>query len=196
MFKSRTLTIAIQRDLRTVYEFVSDGANLPRWATAFCKSAKPSKDGWLVETPQGLVTIRLAARNALGVDDLLFRSRLETVAARLGTPLTIAADASAALRPGSGVSRVLIDVNLSRGDALMMTRNLRAAHAEMPVIGYYSHVQHDLRQHALQAGCTKGLPRSAFVQRLPELLSRGFSRSTLGIPARDGAGAAEEAQRL
>jgi len=106
------------------------------------------------------------------VDDLLFRSKLEAVAAQLGTPLTIAADAGPALRPGSQWSRVLIDLNLSRGDALAMIRDLRAAHPGIPVIGYCSHVQHDLQQHALEAGCTRVLPRSAFVQQLPELLSQ------------------------
>lgn len=105
------------------------------------------------------------------VDDLLFRSKFETIAAQLGTPLTIAADAGPALRSGSGWSRVLIDLNLSRGNALAMIRSLRAVHPDMPVIGYASHVQHELQQQALEAGCTKVLPRSAFVQQLPALLS-------------------------
>ena len=103
------------------------------------------------------------------VDDLLFRGKLETAAARLGTPLTIAADASPALRPEQW-SRVLIDLNLSRGDPLAMVRDLRAAHPGIPVIGYCSHIQQDLQQQALEAGCTQVLPRSAFVQRLAELL--------------------------
>ncbi len=106
------------------------------------------------------------------VDDLLFRSKLEAVAAQLGTSLTIAMDAGPTLRPGSQWSRVLIDLNLSHGDALAMVRDLRAAHPGMPVIGYCSHVQYDLQQHALEAGCTRVLPRSAFVQQLPELLSQ------------------------
>ncbi len=105
-------------------------------------------------------------------DDMLFRSKLEAAAAQLGIPLTIAADASPALRPGSGWSRVLIDLNLARGDALAMIRALRAAHPGLPVIGYCSHVQLDLPQRAREAGCTTVLPRSAFVEQLPELLSR------------------------
>lgn len=105
------------------------------------------------------------------VDDLLFRGKLEAAAAQLGTPLTIAEDAQPALRPGPGVSRVLIDVNLSCGDALAMIRALRRAHPSLPVIGYCSHVQEDLRRQALEAGCTAVLPRSAFVRQLPELLS-------------------------
>lgn len=105
------------------------------------------------------------------VDDVLFRSKLEAAAAQLGTPLTIAADPGPVLRPGAGWSRVLIDLNLPRGDSLAMVRTLRMAHPDLPVIGYCSHVQHDLQRQALEAGCTKVLPRSAFVQRLPELLS-------------------------
>ena len=105
------------------------------------------------------------------VDDWLFQSKLEATAAHLGTPLTIAADASSALLSGQRWSRVLIDLNLSGGDALAMVRDLRRAHPGMPVIGYCSHVQQDLQQQALEAGCTTVLPRSAFVQQLPELLS-------------------------
>jgi DNA-binding NarL/FixJ family response regulator len=104
------------------------------------------------------------------VDDLLFRGKLEAAAAQRGVPLTFAADADPARRAGGPWSRVLIDLNLSRGDALAMVRSLRAAHPGMPVIGYCSHVQQDLRRRALEAGCTRVLPRSAFVQQLPGLL--------------------------
>lgn len=105
------------------------------------------------------------------VDDLIFRGKLEAAAARLGSSLTIAAEADHALRPEQSWTRALIDLNLSGGDALAMVRTLRQAHPGMPVIGYCSHVQDDLKSQALEAGCTTVLPRSAFVQQLPELLS-------------------------
>ena len=105
------------------------------------------------------------------VDDLIFRGKLEAAAAHLGAPLTIAAEADRAPRPEQAWSRVLIDLNLTSGDALAMVRTLRQAHPDMPVIGYCSHVQDDLKSQALEAGCTSVLPRSAFVQQLPELLS-------------------------
>ena len=106
------------------------------------------------------------------VDDLLFRGKLEAAAAQLGVPLTIAADAGSVPRTGQPWRRILIDVNLSRGDALAMIRELRAAHPGLPMVGYCSHVQQDLQQQALEAGCTTVLARSAFVQQLPELLSK------------------------
>ena len=41
----------------------------------------------------------------------------------------------------------------------------------VPVVGFYSHVETALRRSALEAGIDEALPRSAFTQRLPELLS-------------------------
>lgn len=104
------------------------------------------------------------------VDDLLFRGKLEAAAAKLGAPLTIVADAASVPRDGAPWHRILIDLNLSRGDALAMIRELRAAHPNTPLVGYGSHVQQELQRQALAAGCTAVLPRSAFVQHLPELL--------------------------
>ncbi|PIQ83403.1 MAG: hypothetical protein COV75_07690 [Candidatus Omnitrophica bacterium CG11_big_fil_rev_8_21_14_0_20_63_9] len=106
------------------------------------------------------------------VDDLIFRGKLEAAATQLGAPLTLATDAGAALDNGQSWSRVLIDLNLSRADALAVIRALRAVHPGVPIVGYCSHVQQDLQQQALAAGCTAVLPRSAFVQQLPALLGR------------------------
>lgn len=106
------------------------------------------------------------------VDDLLFRGKLEAAAEQLGVPLAIAADAS--IMPGNAEPwhRVLIDLNLSCGDVLAMIRELRAAHPDVPIVGYCSQVQQDAQQQAMAAGCTAVLPRSAFVQQLPALLNQ------------------------
>ena len=103
------------------------------------------------------------------VDDLFFRGKLEAAAGQVGASLTIAATAEAAVRGTEPPQRVLIDLNL-RGDALGIVRDLRAAYPAVPVVGYCAHVQQDLQQQALEAGCTTVLPRSIFVQQLGELL--------------------------
>ncbi|MEY4482731.1 MAG: hypothetical protein RL693_183, partial [Verrucomicrobiota bacterium] len=46
---STTLNITIQRIPDQVYAFVSNPANLPQWATAFCKSIRPSGTGWIID---------------------------------------------------------------------------------------------------------------------------------------------------
>lgn len=106
------------------------------------------------------------------LDDLLFREKLEAAAAQLGVPLTMVVAAASVPRNGGPWHRILIDLNLSSGEALAIIRELKAAHPGVPLVGYCSHVQQELQQQALAAGCTTVLPRSAFIQHLPELLSR------------------------
>ena len=67
--KSRTLSISINCHPKKVYGFVSDPENLPRWATAFCKSVRKSNAEWIVDTPQGPMKVRFVEKNDFGVLD-------------------------------------------------------------------------------------------------------------------------------
>ena len=67
--KSKTLTISINCKSAKVYEFVSNLENMPRWAKTFCRSIKKSDGEWVIETPQGLMGIRIAPRNDFGILD-------------------------------------------------------------------------------------------------------------------------------
>ncbi|HEY5974763.1 MAG TPA: hypothetical protein VIU41_08485 [Geobacteraceae bacterium] len=69
LHESRTISIQINRDPATVYRFVADLAHFPGWATSFCQSISQTTDGWLAQTPQGPVAIRLALPNDFGVLD-------------------------------------------------------------------------------------------------------------------------------
>jgi hypothetical protein len=69
LLKSRTLSVAINCDPGRLYEFVSKPENLPKWAKMFCRSIKKSKDGWVVETPQGPVKVRFTRKNDFGILD-------------------------------------------------------------------------------------------------------------------------------
>ena len=69
LLKSRTVSVAINCDPATVYEFVSNPENLPKWAKMFCRSIKKSKGGWIVETPHGPVNVRFSKRNDFGILD-------------------------------------------------------------------------------------------------------------------------------
>lgn len=53
MLKSRRISISINRDPKTVYEFVSTVENLPRWASMAFRSIKQLNSKWIVDTPQG-----------------------------------------------------------------------------------------------------------------------------------------------
>lgn len=69
LLKSTSLTVSINRDPRTVYEFVSNLENLPKWASRAFQSIKQTKGEWIAETPQGAAMVDLAQRNDFGVLD-------------------------------------------------------------------------------------------------------------------------------
>lgn len=114
----------------------------------------------------------VARRVALYVPDLFFATRIAATAAREGVEiLPLAPDSAADTLRGQPVSLVILD--LSAGDAaLALARALRGAPgtATLPIVGFYPHVEQDLRTRALAAGVDSALPRSAFTVRLAALL--------------------------
>jgi len=100
------------------------------------------------------------------IDDLFFVGKVRGVAQELGTDLTICRSADAV---PADTDRVFVDLNASTFDPVAEITRL-AAQASRPVIAFVSHVQVELKNRAEKAGATEVLPRSAFVQRLPELL--------------------------
>ena len=66
---SQTLSIRIKCATGNVYAFVSNPRNLPKWATAFCRSVRKTGKKWIIETPQGAMGFRFVPKNKLGVLD-------------------------------------------------------------------------------------------------------------------------------
>lgn len=66
---SKTLSVSIAAEPARVYAFLVNGENLPKWATAFCKSAAPEGKAWKVQTPVGPVMIEFVPVNPFGVLD-------------------------------------------------------------------------------------------------------------------------------
>ena len=69
VLKSKTLSVSIECPPRDVYRFVSNPENLPKWATAFCRSVSKSEGEWIVETPDGPMRIKFVGHNGFGVLD-------------------------------------------------------------------------------------------------------------------------------
>jgi hypothetical protein len=99
------------------------------------------------------------------IDDLFFVGKVRGVAQELGTDLTICRSAGAV---PADAERIIVDLNASTFDPVAEITKLSAQ--SRPVIAFVSHVQAELKNRAEQAGATEVLARSAFVQRLPELL--------------------------
>ncbi len=104
------------------------------------------------------------------VDDLMFLSRVREAAR--GLDLEVKALRQPPDAPFPDVRLVLVDLDRF-GDPALLAR-LRGAPGlgEPPLVGFLSHVHADRARQARDAGCTRVLARSAFVQELPALLSQ------------------------
>ena len=101
------------------------------------------------------------------VDDLMFSTKISSTAKELGAEVVFCR--SAEMVP-SEAARVFVDLNALSFDAVNEIKKIRATH-NAPVFAFVSHVQVALKRKAEEAGAAEVMPRSAFVQRLPELLS-------------------------
>ena len=114
------------------------------------------------------------ARNILSlVPDLFFASKINTAATHLGvtihatTPERLVADARA-----RHPDLIIVDLH-TPGGVLDAVRELKRdpALANTRVIGFYSHVEAQMRAAALEAGVDEPMPRSAFTVKLAALLA-------------------------
>lgn len=107
------------------------------------------------------------------VSDLFFSTRIAATAEPLGIALEMPAPETAleAIR-GSAPDLVVLDLG-GPGDPIGLARALKAdaATRSIPLVGFYPHVDRDLRERALAAGVDHVVPRSAFTTGLRRWLA-------------------------
>jgi CheY-like chemotaxis protein len=116
------------------------------------------------------------AKKGLAVlEDLFFTVKINESAKRAGLPVEFVKthqDALARAREKPAV--ILIDLNCASMNPLELIRTLKSQEETRPVplVGYLSHVQGELKKQAQEAGCDMVLARSAFSQNLLQILKR------------------------
>ena len=109
----------------------------------------------------------------VAVDDLLFSSKIRETARHTGTELVFARAPDAILREARerGPAMVVFDLDAERIQPIPTIRALKddPALAGIRLVGFVSHVRHDVIETARAAGA-EVMPRSQFVQRLGEIL--------------------------
>jgi DNA-binding NarL/FixJ family response regulator len=109
------------------------------------------------------------------LDDLFFQMKIAETAKHLGVELKVATNTDALLGLLDPLPQlVIVDLN-SRSQPIQSIEKVRAAQPQLPIIGFLSHVQRELAVQAQNAGCSEVMPRSAFTQRLAEILTAARS---------------------
>ena len=112
------------------------------------------------------------------LDDLMFTSKVKAAAAHVGVPVTFARSSDAALAEmrSSPPQLVILDLSNPRTDPLGTVGQMKADPqlTKIPIVGFASHVHTEIIEAARKAGVDDVLARSAFTQRLPEILARAL----------------------
>jgi DNA-binding NarL/FixJ family response regulator len=108
------------------------------------------------------------------VDDLLFSSKIRTVARQVGATLAFARTPEEILQKvrAERPSLLLVDLNSAKADPIATISAIRSDQqlAGVRILGFASHVHVDVIRAAREAGADEVLPRSAFAVKLPEII--------------------------
>lgn len=110
------------------------------------------------------------------LNDLMFTAKIQDAAKRTRTKTVLATTEADALQKAKDKPELIIlDLNTTALDALQLIRKLKqdAETLDTRLVGFVSHVQTELRQQALEAGCDQVVARSVFSQNLPAILNAG-----------------------
>ncbi len=121
--------------------------------------------------------IQGARRLLLVMSDLLFRSKIDEVARRLGLELRVAKSPEALERHLAQGLPALVIVDLEEGtmDPFAAVARVRAAAPESAIVGFAGHGNTEAIQRGRQAGATV-LARSGFTAQLPAMLTQVAER--------------------
>lgn len=114
-----------------------------------------------------------ANRRVLAViEDLMFTVKIADAAKRSGLQAQFVKSEEAAIEAVKEAPLLaIIDLNCTTVNPLELISRLKEQKQKLPLIGFVSHVQADLKQKAQEAGCMV-MARSAFSQNLPQILKR------------------------
>ena len=110
------------------------------------------------------------------VDDMFFASKIRATAEHLGVDIRFVRSAEAALeatrreRP----SLVIVDLHSKLCDPFALAEALKADGSlrDVPLMGFFSHVQTALHRRAEQSGYDRVLPRSLFTKHFRKFCSQ------------------------
>jgi CheY-like chemotaxis protein len=117
-----------------------------------------------------------ASKTALVLlNDLMFRVKIEGAMKQAGYGVSFTASPED-LRSAIGEHNpnlVIIDLNFTAASPINLIEQLKAnpKTSAVPLLGYVSHVQTDLKDAALQKGCDRVVARSVLSDRLAQLLA-------------------------
>jgi CheY-like chemotaxis protein len=112
------------------------------------------------------------------VDDMFFAAKIRATAEALGVSIKFFRGVEALVSSAAeqAPQLILVDLHNEKLDPIELARELRSKQPlnAIPLLGFFSHVQVDLKQAAIEAGYNEVLPRSVFSRDLAKILAEGI----------------------
>ncbi len=109
------------------------------------------------------------------VDDMFFASKIRATAEALAVEIAFPRNRELLLAKVAEEKPdlIVVDLHNQKVDALELVRQLKSMEdfEGVPLLGFFSHVQTELRQAALEAGYDQVIPRSVFSRDLAQILT-------------------------
>lgn len=99
----------------------------------------------------------------------MFQVKISDAAKRAGVAVEFVKTSEEALQRVPGAAALILDLNHAPADLIPRMKTGQDTRA-IPLIGYVSHVQTDVIRQARENGCDTVMARSAFVQKLNEMM--------------------------
>jgi CheY-like chemotaxis protein len=110
------------------------------------------------------------------MDDLFFSSKIREAAKPLGLNIEFIKNTDGLIEKleSQKPSLLIFDLNSKACNPTETIKNLKSFPVlkDIPILGYLSHVQTELKEEADKAGCDIVIPRSKFSKDLKEILTR------------------------
>ena len=103
------------------------------------------------------------------VKDIIFKSKIIATAKNLNREVVVLKNYEDIQKNIDNTSLIIIDLNFSEINPLKIIKKLKQDNIK--IIGYLSHIQTELKEKALEAGCDEVMPRSQFSMNLDKILS-------------------------
>src|SRR5688572_2575149 len=102
------------------------------------------------------------------VDDMFFASKIRATAEALGVEVSFPRSKEALVEKARDAQLILVDLHNQKVDPIALAAGLKADEQlrGIPIVGFFSHVETELKRNALAAGFDQVIPRSVFARDL------------------------------
>jgi CheY-like chemotaxis protein len=112
----------------------------------------------------------MASKIVAVLEDLIFTVKISDAAKRAGVAVQFVKTPDDALQRAPGAAAMILDLNHVPASLIARLKADEDTRA-IPLIGYVSHVQSDIIRQAKESGCDTIMARSAFVQKLGDIMT-------------------------